>query len=101
MSKIRESARDEDCQVRLPGVCNFDPKTTVWAHPNEGGSGKGYGMKGLDALGAYACSQCHDVYDRRVPLPKGMRREDVEMAFHHAHQRSFVILVQKGLVICK
>lgn len=59
MSKIRKSARGKACQVRLPGICNFDPETTVLAHLN------GYGMGGKhhDFLGAYCCSSCHAVID--------------------------------------
>jgi len=31
-SKIRASAKGEDCQVRVEGVCNFNPETTILAH---------------------------------------------------------------------
>lgn len=31
MSKLRESARGQDCLVRLPGVCNRNPETVVLA----------------------------------------------------------------------
>ena len=30
--KIRNSARGQDCALRIPGVCNFNPETTVLAH---------------------------------------------------------------------
>ncbi len=30
--KVRDSARGQDCTVRIPGTCNFDPATTVLAH---------------------------------------------------------------------
>jgi Protein of unknown function (DUF1364) len=98
MSKITESARDQECTMRIPGICNFDRATTVWAHANGNSAGKGFGLKSPDSLGCYACSSCHDLYDRRVPKPKGMRREDIELAFHHGHQRSYQILLEKGLV---
>ncbi|MBC7213069.1 MAG: DUF1364 family protein, partial [Pseudomonas sp.] len=26
--KVRESARGQDCTVRIPGICNFNPETT-------------------------------------------------------------------------
>lgn len=29
---LRKEARGRDCQVRLPGICNFNPETTVLAH---------------------------------------------------------------------
>jgi hypothetical protein len=47
--------------VRIPGVCNGDPATTVLAHLNGGGMG----MKRPDTSGAWACSGCHDAVDGR------------------------------------
>lgn len=49
----------QECTVRIPGVCNFNPETTVLAHLN------GYGMGGKhhDFLGAHCCSSCHSVID--------------------------------------
>ncbi len=41
MSKLRKSVRGWDCTVRINGVCNFNPDTTVLAHLN----GAGMGMK--------------------------------------------------------
>lgn len=96
MSKIRESANGEQCQVRLPGHCTHDPKTTVWAHGNGSAAGKGIGMKSHDLLGAFACAACHDVYDRRVPTD--IPRVEVELAFHQGHWRSLVILIEKGII---
>ena len=55
MSKIRKSANGQECQVRIPFVCNYDPSTTVLAHLNGGGMG----AKKHDIFGAYACSKCH------------------------------------------
>jgi hypothetical protein len=86
------------CQVRLPGICNHNPETTVWAHGNGSAAGKGLGMKAPDLIGAYACSACHDVYDRRASAPAGMTRQDVELAFAEGAWRSLRILADKGLV---
>ena len=95
MSKITESARSEECQVRLPGICNGDPATTVWAHANGSAAGKGIGMKSPDLLGAYACSSCHDEVDRRT---RKMERDHVRLAFCEGHFRSLRKLIEKGLV---
>ncbi len=46
--KVRESARGQDCTVRLIGICNFNPETTVLAHLPCGQ--KGMGMKGFDTV---------------------------------------------------
>jgi hypothetical protein len=98
MSKITESARNEDCQIRIPGVCNFDPATTVWCHGNGSAAGKGIGMKSHDILGSYGCSNCHAVVDHIVPLPPGLTRIEVKLFFYEGHFRSLVILIKKGLV---
>jgi hypothetical protein len=61
MSKLRLSARGQECLVRIPGVCNRNPETVVLAHLNGGGMG----MKTSDLHGAYCCSSCHDMLDGR------------------------------------
>lgn len=61
-TKIRQSARGEDCTVRIPSICNGNPETVVLAHCNGGGAG----MKAPDFEAAYCCSACHDEIDRRT-----------------------------------
>lgn len=61
--KIRNSARGQECQVRMPGVCNRNNETVILAHV---GKGSGMGQKCDDIHATYACSACHDVIDRRV-----------------------------------
>lgn len=97
MSAITESARGEMCQVRLQHICNFNRETTVWAHANGSAAGKGMWMKSLDLLGAYACSACHDAYDRRVPTD--IPRAEIEVAFWEGHARSLILLIEKGLIL--
>lgn len=57
-------------------------------------------MKAPDLIGAYACSACHDVVDRRRPLPveANLTRQDVELAFAEGVFRSLRMLVDQGLV---
>ena len=62
VTKIRKSARGEDCTLRLE-VCNGNPETTVLAHI---GHNRGMGIKCADYFAVYACSACHDVIDGRV-----------------------------------
>lgn len=59
--ELRKSARDQECQIRIHNVCNFDPETTVLAHL----PGGGMGMKSPDIHGAFCCSACHDLIDGR------------------------------------
>ena len=97
MSKITQSARGENCQVRIPGVCNGNPETVCWAHANGSAAGKGFGQKCPDFIGAYSCFACHAVYDRRVPY-KGSRTA-VELCFADGVFRSQRMLVEKGLLV--
>jgi hypothetical protein len=95
---IRDSARGEECTVRLSGVCNSDPRTVVWSHyPGHAGD-RGMATKSLDLCGCYACSACHDVVDLRMHGPAWMTRDDVMLAWHEGHIRSLVRLAQKGLL---
>lgn len=94
---IRDSARGEECTVRLVGVCNFDPATTVWSHyPGHAGD-RGMGTKSIDVAGCYACAACHDAVDGRTRYP-GLDALSLRLAWHEGHLRSLVRLVQKGLL---
>jgi hypothetical protein len=97
-SNIRQSARDEYCRLRLPGVCKTEPGNVVWAHSNRGEHGKGGGLKADDEYGAYACYWCHCVYDRQHPRPPGMTLEFVEDRFTVAMTESRAALQAKGLL---
>ncbi|EOT9064066.1 nuclease domain-containing protein [Escherichia coli] len=65
MANLRKEARGRECQVRIYGVCNGNPETTVLAHYRMAGI-CGTGMKPDDLIGAWACSACHDEIDRRT-----------------------------------
>ena len=76
--KIINTARGAACALRLPGICNNDPATTVWAHLN--GFGKGMGMKTHDILGFPACSACHAAFDtdRRSKADDNAKDQKIE-----------------------
>lgn len=66
MSKIRKSARGEDCTLRIPGVCNGNPETVVLCHCYPiGGQGKNKSFDGIadDMNGVYGCYECHTHID--------------------------------------
>lgn len=94
MSKIRESARGEQCQVRLIGICNHNPDTVVLAHYRMAGT-CGVGIKPIDIQGAYACSACHDEIDRRT---RYLDEEEAKRAFAEGVMRTQRILIDKGLI---
>ena len=91
-SKIRKSARGEECQIRIPGVCNFDNATTVLAHINGGGMG----YKRSDNESAYTCSSCHDVVDGRVVSEYPYLQ--IIVWFYEGVMRTQKILIEKGLM---
>lgn len=92
MSKITASARDQECQIRIPGICNHNPETTVFAHLN----GAGMGRKQPPLFGAYACYACHDAVDGR-----SHPEVDFSQCFLEGFVRTLHILLEKGLVTYK
>lgn len=94
--KITASAKGEDCTVRLPGVCNFNRDTVVFAHISGVRFGHGIGKK--TKLGAYACSSCHDLIDGRVPLPFHITKQAVKMAHYEAVMETLLKMEEKGLI---
>ncbi|MBA7975404.1 DUF1364 domain-containing protein [Citrobacter freundii] len=62
---LTKQARGRMCTVRIPGICNFNPETSVLAHYRMSDT-CGMGIKPHDMQGAIACNCCHDVIDGRV-----------------------------------
>ena len=96
MSKLTESARMEQCQVRMPGICNFNPETVVLAHLPSGLGGK-MGGKSIDLCSTYACSGCHDEIDGRTRHQE-YTRNDVMRYAYEGHMRTLNKFVEKGLI---
>lgn len=61
--KLRDSARGQDCTLRLDG-CRHDSETVVLCHLPVGM--KGIGMKSPDLFAAFGCDHCHAVIDHRA-----------------------------------
>lgn len=57
-------ARGESCQLRVPGVCNHDPATTVACHSNWLEHGKSGARKADDQYHVHGCSSCHAWLDQ-------------------------------------
>src|SRR5450830_2060593 len=95
---IRAAARNQDCTLRLGGICNFDPATTVLCHSNFLADGKGMGLKAPDIAAAFGCSACHDVLDGRRQRPADLSLEQLECAFRVAICRTHEILKAEGLL---
>lgn len=93
---IHDSARDEECLIRLPG-CPNDRAMTIWSHNRHQRAGKGGALKAISLNGAYGCTHCDAIYDGQKPRPAGWTEDMVELAWYHAHAESLVRLKQKGL----
>lgn len=90
---IRQAARGQECQVRIPGICNFNPETTVLAH-RPGGP---MGGKNPDYQGAFCCSACHDIIDYRASENK-FSRDEVTIWFYEGVFRTQEILRRMGSI---
>lgn len=97
MTPIRKSARDQECTLRFPGICNRNPETTAWCHSNRLADGKGMGMKAPDKQGCYGCSDCHAWLDGGY-ASAGEPRAPVDARFDAARAESQEILKSKGLL---
>ena len=95
MLNLREIARDKVCMVRVPGVCNRDPKTTVLAHRN----GAGMAIKHNDLIAAWCCSACHDYVDGRS-YPQA-RSEIRDLYLADGIHRTQTMLLEMGLIEVK
>ena len=95
--KILDAARGEECTMRIPDVCNHDPKTTVAAHSGWRIHGAGIGQKADDIFVAFMCSACHDVYDGRDQR-EDMGRRYLERYFQYAHNLTLSRLLEMGVL---
>ncbi|NAX44819.1 MULTISPECIES: nuclease domain-containing protein [unclassified Vibrio] len=92
--KILKSAKGEDCTLRLVGICNFNPETTVFAHI---GKRRGMGIKCADYFGIYACSSCHDVIDSRVN--SDYTKDQLAYEELRALEETQEKLIEKGMLV--
>ena len=81
--------------VRVPGVCNYNPETTVLAHYRLAGT-CGTGIKPIDLLGSWACSSCHDVIDQR--RSSAFTREQLDLMHLEGMVRTIDALHKQGLL---
>lgn len=93
--KLRDSARGQRCTLRLGGICNNDPATTVLAHlPGP----KSAASKVDDWHACFACSACHDAIDGRLRASFERRNGDVIHAMLDALRETQRIWFEMGLL---
>lgn len=94
MTNLRKEAKGRECQVRLSGICNGNPETTVLAHYRLAGT-CGVGIKPNDLQAAWACSSCHDEIDRRTRM---LEHDFVRLAHAEGMMRTQAILIKEGKI---
>jgi hypothetical protein len=94
MTDLRKLAEGKPCMIRIPGICNHDPATTVLAHIRMAGI-TGAGIKAPDLLGAWACSDCHDECDRRTGV---INMLEARLYFYEGIIRTQNELIKMGVV---
>lgn len=87
---LRAAAKGKPCMIRLEGICNGNPETTVLCHFRLVGV-SGMGMKSPDLIGAWGCSACHQVVDKD-------KSDHVQLAFCRGVFRTQVWLLNDGMI---
>ena len=87
-SKMKQLARGQDCTLRISGVCNYNPETTVLAHVGKHGSAK----RNHDEEAVYACSDCHDAIDFRSKV--FLSDSDEEQEQFHRVRKAYISLAK-------
>lgn len=97
MTDITKLAKGRDCLIRIPGRCNRNPETTVFCHYRMANI-SGYGFKSPPWLGAFGCSDCHDVCDGRagswIEYPQATR----DLLLAEGVFRTMLILIDEGYI---
>jgi hypothetical protein len=93
MSNLRDAARGQMCQIRIPGLCSHNPEETVLAHFRMAGV-CGMGMKPIDLIGAHACHMCHSAVDGRITT--AFTHEQLRLMHLEGMVRTLDALVKQG-----
>jgi hypothetical protein len=76
-------------------MCNFNAETTVLAHYRLAGT-CGMGIKPLDLIGAWACSDCHNLIDGRHT--SAFSREQLDLMHLEGMCRTIQALHKRGIL---
>lgn len=92
---LRDQARGRECTVRIPGVCNFNPETSVLAHYRLAGT-CGTGCKPDDMQAAISCNDCHDAIDGRTKTE--YTRDELKLMHAEGMMRTQAIWREEGFI---
>lgn len=91
---LRKKAKGKDCTIRIPGICNYDPATTVLCHIRLPGI-TGAAFKAPDIMAARGCSACHDEVDRRTRI---LTKDEADLALLQGVMRTQAEYVKAGIL---
>ena len=92
-----KSARGQECQVRIDGICNDNPETVVAAHSNQYIHGKGGALKAHDIFTAWACSDCH----RELDASSKLTYEEKNLIWQRGFERTLLAALEQGILRVK
>ncbi|MDH5182465.1 MAG: DUF1364 domain-containing protein [Gammaproteobacteria bacterium] len=95
MTNLRNSARFMDCALGIHPHCNMNHETTVLAHINT--ERKGMGIKSPDYFAVFACSDCHDIIDKRRYV-KDVSEIEIQQCIIRGLYRTWEYWIEKGYV---
>jgi len=75
----------------------MNPETTVLAHIES--DAKGMGIKSPDFFGVYACSDCHDIIDKRRYVD--LQETEIQRCILRGLYRTWRIHIDSGLIEVK
>lgn len=75
--RLLDSARGQPCEIRIPGICNHDPETTVSCHVHD--DSFGMARKADDTSTFHGCSACHAFLDTGAWLGRFTEAEMLRM----------------------
>ena len=91
-TKLRKSAKGQDCTLNVVHVCNYNSETTVLCHLD--GEDKGMALKSPDHFAVYGCSACHSWLDQH-------NGEAIDRLFYslRALGRTHKIMIEDGTLV--
>ncbi|MDF9911879.1 UNVERIFIED_ORG: hypothetical protein OKW14_003903 [Pantoea brenneri] len=92
---LRKAARGRECTIRIPGVCNFNPESSVLTHYRLGGL-CGTGIKPSDLVAAIGCDCCHAAVDGR--LKTEFTHEELRLMHAEGVLRTLDIWEREGFI---
>jgi hypothetical protein len=78
-AKYLAGSKGAPCAFQIPGVCRDERETVVPCHIRDAQAGRS--IKASDLSVGDGCHRCHEVFDRRAPMPDGKLISDEDWHF--------------------